>query len=63
MVSRLQFAKNLYYRHREQFNEMVIRAMECDYSWDASAKKYEELYASLTPGEKPKAKKKASEKK
>ena len=63
MLFRLQFAKNLYYRHREQYNEMVIRAMECDFSWNASAKKYEALYASLVPEEKPKTKKKASEKK
>ncbi len=47
MLHMIYYAKDTYENHRNEWNEMVYRAMECDYSWDASALEYEELYARL----------------
>ena len=41
-------AKDLYLNNRAQWNEMVIRDMNKDVSWPASAKKYKDLYLELT---------------
>jgi len=37
----------LAYRNREAWREMMIRGMKKDYSWEASARQYATLYASL----------------
>lgn len=47
MLFRLQHAKNLYYRHPSKYQAMVRRAMEQDFSWHVSARKYEKLYDKL----------------
>ena len=41
-------AKTLYFEDREDWDRMVIRDMEKDVSWQASAWKYRDLYLQLT---------------
>ena len=42
-----KYAERVYYEARPEWNKMVERAMNADYSWDVSAKKYEEMYNEL----------------
>ena len=48
MMKTVRDAEALYYDNRREWNKMVDRAMEVDYSWDVSAKKYQEMYDWLT---------------
>jgi len=32
------------YKYREVWNDLMIRAMSADYSWEASARRYVDLY-------------------
>ena len=41
-------AKDLYFNNREKYDEMLIRDMDKDVSWNKSAKLYKDLYLSLT---------------
>jgi starch synthase len=43
----IHYAKYIYYENPKDWEKMVIRAMEKDFSWKSSAKEYEELYRSL----------------
>lgn len=36
-----------FYHNKEVWNKLTQRAMNCDYSWDASASKYMEIYRKL----------------
>lgn len=47
MLSIVKHAKDIFYFKKREWNKMVDRAMMTDYSWNRSAKKYEELYNSL----------------
>ena len=47
LLDAINRAKRLYFEDREKWNEMVIRNMEKDFSWDRSAGQYLELYHSL----------------
>lgn len=47
MLYVIHYAKEVYYNHTDQWNSIVKRGMETDYSWENSAKKYEQLYMSL----------------
>ena len=47
MMNTINYAKSVYYDHKREWNKMVDRAMSVDFSWNASARKYEELYRSL----------------
>lgn len=47
MMSTINYAKNVFYNHKREWNKLVDRGMSCDFSWSNSAKKYEELYDSL----------------
>ena len=42
-------AKTLYFEHRECWDNMVVRDMEKDVSWEKSAKQYKDMYVELTP--------------
>ena len=42
-------AKTLYFTDRDRWNEMVVRDMEKDVSWENSAKQYRSLYLELKP--------------
>ena len=44
MLGTLRYAKDVYYNHRREWNKIIDRGMAKDYSWAASAKKYEDLY-------------------
>jgi len=46
----IERAKALYLGHSESWKAMVIRDMEKDVSWEASAKKYYDLYVELLEG-------------
>lgn len=41
-------ALNIYYDHRDVWDDIVQTALKCDYSWKKSSLKYIELYRSLT---------------
>lgn len=47
MMNTINYAKNVYYNHKREWNRLVDRGMDCDFSWASSARKYEELYNSL----------------
>lgn len=44
MLSAIQYAKNIYYGKKREWNKMIDRGMAADFSWQASALKYQELY-------------------
>lgn len=44
MLGSVRYAKNIYYSKRREWNKIIDRAMARDYSWKASAAKYQELY-------------------
>ena len=47
MLDTIRYAKNVYYENRDEWNKIAKRAMKADFSWNASAKKYQELYDEL----------------
>ena len=48
LLDAINRAKDLYFNDREKYDEMVIRDMNKDVSWNKSAKLYKNLYLSLT---------------
>ena len=42
-------AKTLYFENRKSWDDMVIRDMDKDVSWEKSAKQYKDMYVGLTP--------------
>ena len=42
-------AKTLYFENRKSWDEMVVRDMNKDVSWQQSAKQYKDMYVELTP--------------
>lgn len=44
LLNTINYAKEIFYNHKKDWESMQVRAMEQDYSWDSSAKNYEELY-------------------
>lgn len=36
------------YRHKKQWRNLIVRAMQADFSWDAAASKYLDLYSKAT---------------
>lgn len=44
MLHTINYAKDIYYRRKREWNKLVDRAMAQDYSWASSASKYQELY-------------------
>ena len=42
-------AKTLYFENRKYWDDMVIRDMNKDVSWENSAKQYKDMYVGLTP--------------
>lgn len=47
MLAIIRYAESVYYDKKRQWNKIIDRGMERDYSWKASASKYEELYKKL----------------
>ena len=44
MLGSVRYAKYVYYSRRREWNKIIDRAMAKDFSWGASAAKYQELY-------------------
>ena len=49
LLDAINRAKTLYFTERERWDEMVLRDLEKDVSWDQSAKQYRALYLELKP--------------
>ena len=47
MMHVIQYANDLFTNHRNKWDALVLRAMTTDFSWNASARKYEKLYDKL----------------
>ena len=47
MMATVRYAERIFYDRKEQWNDLVRRAMAADFSWKASAEKYEILYDHL----------------
>lgn len=47
MLSTIQYAQQVYYNRKREWNKIVDRGMATDFSWDSSAKQYEEMYSWL----------------
>lgn len=44
MLNIIRYAKHIFYDKKREWNKIVDRAMAVDFSWNSSAKKYQELY-------------------
>ncbi len=44
MLDTIRYAEKIYYDKKREWNKMVDRAMAADFSWEVSAKKYQEMY-------------------
>lgn len=47
MPNMIHYAMHVYYDDRKSWNDMAIRCMQKNYSWDNSAKEYEKIYDRL----------------
>lgn len=47
MLNTIRYAERTYYDKKRDWNKIVERAMKQDFSWNNSARQYEELYDSL----------------
>ena len=47
MLDTIRCAERVYYNKKREWNKIVERAMNADFSWAASAKKYQEMYDEL----------------
>ncbi len=44
MLGTVRYAEHIYYDKKREWNKIVDRAMAVDFSWNVSAKKYQEMY-------------------
>ena len=47
MLGIIKYAMNTFYNEKREWNKMVDRGMAVDYSWNVSARKYEQIYRNL----------------
>lgn len=47
MMAMIRYAQNVFTEQKSRWNELVLRGMEQDFSWEASARLYEQLYDGL----------------
>lgn len=47
MLDTIHYAKHIYYNKKREWNKMVDRGMAKDFSWNTSARQYEQLYYSV----------------
>lgn len=47
MLDTIRYAKSIYYEKKREWNKIIDRGMACDFSWNNSALRYEELYNRL----------------
>ena len=48
MLNTIYFGEMVFYDDRRAWDAMVRRGMETDFSWNTSARRYEELYDQLS---------------
>ena len=44
MLGTIRYAEHVYYNKKREWNKLIDRAMAADFSWNASALKYQEMY-------------------
>ena len=44
MLATIRYAERIYYDKKREWNKIIDRAMAADFSWEVSAKKYQEMY-------------------
>ncbi len=44
MLNAIRYAEHIYYDKKREWNKMVERALKEDFSWDASASEYQQMY-------------------
>ncbi len=44
MLDTIRYAEKVYYGKKREWNKIVERAMKADFSWEVSARKYQEMY-------------------
>lgn len=49
MLNTVKYAMHVYYNKKREWNKLIDRGMAMDFSWNTSARKYEELYQWLCP--------------
>ena len=47
MLNTIRYAERIYYDRKRDWNKIIERAMQQDFSWKNSARQYEDLYRSL----------------
>ena len=47
MLATIRYAKDTFYGKKREWNKMVDRAMMADFSWNVSARRYEDIYRYL----------------
>lgn len=47
MLGTIRYAKDTFYNKKREWNKMVDRAMMTDFSWNVSARRYEDIYRYL----------------
>ena len=47
MLSTIRYAKHVFYDKKREWNKLIDRAMAQDFSWNNSARQYEDLYNRL----------------
>ena len=47
MLDTVRRAESVYYDKKRDWNKIVERAMEADFSWNSSARQYEKMYDEL----------------
>jgi len=47
MLSTINYAKKIFFSKKREWNKIIDRGMAKDFSWNNSAKKYEELYKRM----------------
>ena len=47
MLNTIRYAEHVYYNKKREWNKIIDRGMASDFSWNSSARKYEELYTRL----------------
>jgi len=47
MLGTIRYAARVYFEHKRDWNKIVDRAMEKDFSWDSSAAEYMDLYERM----------------
>ncbi len=45
MLGVINYSKSIYFDHRKEWDNMVKRGMETDFSWNSSARQYEGMYS------------------